>query len=156
MILDDAQIAALIGEPKPTVEPSALTPVTHKGTHHAHREAQQSVATAGGSSFRLIVRQSTFDPLDFSVILGYELPESTRVFRLRRHNGNSHDHPNRLEQAVVQGFHVHLATERYQLAGYEEDGYAETTNSYSDLAGAIHSMIAIANFNPPRQVSFPI
>ncbi len=88
--------------------------------------------------------------------LGYELPESTRVFRLRRHNGNSHDHPNRLEQAVVRGFHVHLATERYQLAGYEEDGYAETTNSYRDLAGAIHSMIAIANFSPPRQGSFPI
>ncbi len=153
MILDDAQIAALIGEPKPTVEPAALIPTTHKG---AHRETQQSVTTDEGSSFRLIVRQSTFDPLDFSVILGYELPETTRVFRLLRHNGNSHDHPNRLEQTVARGFHVHLATERYQLAGYEEDGYAEMTNSYGDLAGAIRSMIAVANFKPPRQESLPI
>jgi hypothetical protein len=153
MILDDAQIVALIDEPKPTVEPASLTPTTRKGSH---REAQGSITTVKGSSFRLIVRQSTLDPLDFSVILGYELPETTRVFRLRRHNGNSHDHPNRIEQTVARGFHVHLATERYQLAGYEEDGYAETTNSYSDLAGAIRSMIAVANFKPPRQESLPI
>jgi len=153
MILDDNQIAALINEPKPTVEPAALSPTTHKG---AHRETQKSITTAHGSSFRLIVRQSALDPFDFSVILGYELPETTRVFRLRRHNGNSHDHPNRLEQTVARGFHVHLATERYQLAGYEEDGYAEATNSYNDLAGAIRSMIALANFKPPPQASLPI
>jgi hypothetical protein len=153
MILDDNQIAALVNEPKPTVEPAGLTPTARKG---AHRETQKSIATAQGSSFRLIVRQSALDPLDFSVILGYELPETTRVFRLRRHNGNSHDHPNRIERTVARGFHVHLATERYQLAGYEEDGYAETTNSYSDLAGAIRSMIALANFKPPRQESLPI
>jgi hypothetical protein len=153
MILDDTQIAALISQPKPTVEPGALTPTVRKG---AHRETQRSITTAQGSSFRLIVRQSTLDPFDFSVILGYELPDTTRVFRLRRHNGNSHDHPNRIEQTVARGFHVHLATERYQLAGYEEDGYAETTNSYSDLVGAIRSMIALANFKPPPQESLPI
>jgi hypothetical protein len=153
MILDDATITTLIEEPEPTVEPAALAPTHRKG---GHREAQQIVTSNAGSSFRVIVRQSTFDPLDFSVILGYELPESTRVFLLRRHNGNSHDHPNRLESTTVRGFHVHIATERYQIAGYKEDGYAEPTSAYHDLAGAIREMLSVANFTPPAQESLPI
>lgn len=153
MILDDARIAALIEELKPTVEPAVLSPTRRKS---AHREAQHTVETEAGSSFRLIVRQSTFDPLDFSVVLGYKLPESNRVFLLRRHNGSSHDHPNRLENTTVRGFHVHIATERYQIAGYKEDGYAEPTNAYADLAGAIRQMLTVANFQPPPQASLPI
>lgn len=78
------------------------------------------------------------------------------MFLLRRHNGNSHDHPNRIEATIVRGFHVHLATERYQVAGYKEDGYAAPTNAYGDLAGAIREMLSIANFEPPARESLPI
>jgi len=119
MVLDDAQIQTLLAEPKPIVELAALNPTVAKGRH---RESQRSVVRVNGSAFRLIVRQSILDPSDFSVILAHELPETTGLFRLRRHNGDSHDHPNRLEGSTVRGFHVHLATERYQLAGYREDG----------------------------------
>jgi hypothetical protein len=103
-----------------------------------------------------MVRQAILDPDDFSVILGYEPPSSTAIFRLRRHNGPSHDHPNQLEGTLVTGFDVHMATERYQGAGFKEDGYAETTNLYSDLPGAIRHMLSVANFEPPAQTSLPL
>lgn len=153
MVLDDARIQALIAEPKPTVEPAALMPTTIKGRH---RERQESVRGGNGSGFRLIVRQAMLDLSDFSVILGYEVAETTGLFRLRRHNGDSHDHSNRLEGSIVRGYHVHVATERYQLAGFGEDGYAEATNSYEDLIGAIHHMLSAAHFAPPPQTAMPI
>lgn len=149
MLLSDARIAELIGEPKPTLElGSLLPPDKRKG---AHRERQVQVTGENGSNFRVIVRQTVLDPHDFSVILAYEIPETTGVFRLRRHNGDSHDHPNRIEGDTVRGFHVHIATERYQLAGYHEDGYAEATDAYGDLAGATQHILTAANFEPPAQ-----
>jgi hypothetical protein len=56
----------------------------------------------------------------------------------------------------VTGFHVHVATERYQAAGFKEDSYAEATNSYIDLPGAIRHMLNVANFEPPAQTSLPM
>jgi hypothetical protein len=153
MIFDDSQIQALVNEPKPTVELTELVPTTVKGRH---RERQHSVTGSGGSGFRLIVRQLILDPSDFSVILAYEIPDTTGLFRLRRHNGDSHDHSNRLEGDTVRGFHVHLATERYQLQGFREDGYAEPTNSYTDVIGAIRYMLEVAQFVPPAQSALPI
>jgi hypothetical protein len=153
MVIDDQQIRILTAERKPALEPALLVPTGLKGRH---REPQHQVLGANGSGFRLIVRQSVLDPSDFSVILGYELPTTTAVFRLRRHNGDSHDHPNRIEGTKVRGFHVHLATGRYQIAGFREDGYAEPTNSYADLAGAISCMLAEAHFDPPAQTALAI
>jgi hypothetical protein len=153
MILSDEQIEELVAEPKPTASLASLLPQTVKGRH---REARIDVVGSFGSVFRLIVRQAILDPDDFSVILGYERASSTAIFRLRRHNGSSHDHPNRLEATLVTGFHAHVATERYQAAGFKEDGYAEATNSYSDLPGAIRHMLSVANFEPPTQTSLPL
>ena len=85
----------------------------------------------------LMFRQSTFNPLDFSVILGYIIPNTNQVFRLRRYNGKSHEHTNWLEQEKFYDFHIHTATERYQIAGWNEDGYATPTDRYSDHHGAL-------------------
>jgi hypothetical protein len=148
MTLSDAQIAGLVAERKPTVDHEALDAGQ---ASVGHRRSTITVQGENGSSFRLFVRQLILDPLDFSVILGYDVPSSNRVFRLRRHNGSSHRHTNRLESQVVHGFHVHLATERYQLAGLKEDDYAEATTSYGDLAGAIHHMLEAAGFESPSQ-----
>lgn len=153
MVLRDDQIQSLVAEHKSAVAPAALLPLSTKGKH---REAKVEVSGAAGSAFVVIVRQAVLDPLDFSVILGYEPLSSNVIFRLLRTNGSSHDHPNRLEGTVITGFHIHLATERYQAAGFKEDGYAESTNSYSDLPGAIRHMLQIANFEPPPQTSLPI
>jgi len=148
MTLSDAQIAGLVAERKPPVGLTALNPGQASA---GHRRSTITVQGENGSRFRLFVRQLVLDPLDFSVILGYDVPNSNRVFRLRRNNGSSHRHTNRLAGQVVHGFHVHLATERYQLAGLKEDDYAEATTSYGHLAGAIDHMLDAAGFEPPAQ-----
>jgi len=147
-VLDDGAIAQLLVEPKPPLELSHLVPSAAKGMH---REAQREVTGTAGSKFRVIVRQLVRDPLDFSVILAYAIPDSNRLFRLRRHNGDSHPHTNKLEGTTITGFHVHLATERYQLAGFREDAFAEAADAYSDLFGAIGAMLDAAAFAPPPQ-----
>ena len=54
------------------------------------------------------------------------VPQSNRVFRLRRYNGKSHEHTNPIEKEIFYDFHIHTATERYQvLENKKEDTYAE-------------------------------
>lgn len=102
-----------------------------------------------GSEFQIIVRQSSFNPLDFSVILGYSLPKSSVLFRLRRYNGRSHQHTNQIEEITFYDFHIHAATERYQDAGYAEEHFAEVTDRYVDLNGAIRCLIDDCAFELP-------
>jgi hypothetical protein len=147
-ILTDEEIAALISEPKPEVSLADLVPRTAK---RGHRGVEKEVEATSGARFRLIVRQNLATVEDFSVILAYSMPQVHRLFRLRRHNGPSHYHPNKLEGDLIQGSHVHIATQRYQQAGFKEDAYAVVTNKYGDLTGAIEYMLVVANFAKPAQ-----
>jgi hypothetical protein len=147
-LLTDKEIAALISEPKPEVSLADLIP---RNAKRGHRGVEKEVETLSGARFQLIVRQNITTPEDFSVILAYSMPRVHRLFRLLRHNGPSHHHPNKLEGNRVEGPHVHIATQRYQEAGFKEDAYAEVTNKYGDLTGAIEYMLATANFAKPAQ-----
>ena len=102
-----------------------------------------------GSEFQIIVRQSIINALDFSIILAYSIPKSSVLFRLRRYNGRSHEHTNRVEGITFYDFHIHTATERYQEAGYTEEHYAEPTDRYADLSGAIQCLIQDCAFELP-------
>ncbi len=148
--IDDTTIQSLIVEPKPALALAELMPAELR---RGHNRAEKQVETATGTKFVVNVRQNPPNPADFSVILGYELPDRRRVFRLRRHNGASHRHRNDIERTDVEGPHVHVATERYQVAGFKEDGYAEATDAYSDLAGAIDHMLDVAGFEAASQSS---
>lgn len=148
MVVSDETIARLIEEPKPPLELERLLPKTEK---RAHLEAQMGVSGRGGTSFRVIVRRLRLDPFDFSVILGYDMPTTNRLFRLLRLNGSSHVHVNRLEGTNCSSFHVHRATERYQLAGFREEAYAESTDAYADVTGALEVLGEVASFEPPRE-----
>ena len=55
------------------------------------------------------------------------------LFRLRRYNGRSHQHTNKIEEITFYDFHIHTATERYQDAGYAEEHFAEVTDRYVDF-----------------------
>lgn len=91
------------------------------------------------------------NPFNFSVILGYQLPDLYTIFRLRRYNGRSHTHTNVLERQTFYDFHVHTATERYQRAGFTEDFFAEPTNRYHDLKSAIDSLLNECGFRSPME-----
>ena len=115
-----------------------------------HKEREIEVVGESGSEFRLILRQSHFNQLDFSVILAYRPPKSSQLFRLRRYSGKSHEHTNKLEKQTFYEFHIHHATERYQLeSGEREDGYAEPTTRYADFFGALNAMLDDCAFVKP-------
>jgi len=148
-IVDDTTIQARLTEAKPAIDPADLTPRKPK---RGHLEAQKQVEGADGSKFRLIVRQNQIDVLDFSVILGWEMPSPIRVFRLQRCNGRSHEHCNPLEGGeTFFDFHIHTATERYQLHGSSEEHYAQPTGAYTDLRGAIRHLLESCAFEAPTQ-----
>ena len=144
----DDQIAALVGERKrlPAGWRERMRPRPKRG----HSDATIPIAGDSGSEFRLITRQSAHAPLDFSVILGVLVPRSSRIFRLLRYNGRSHPHTNAIEGDRFYDFHIHRATERYQEKGQKEESYAEMTDRYRDLDGALTCMIEDAGFDDPE------
>ena len=147
VVYTDAEIAQLIGEPK--LLPSNWHTLLRLRTKRGHYEREMDIPGSEGSGFRLIVRKSQFNPLDFSVILGVRIPQSNRVFRLRRYNGKSHEHTNHIENQTFYDFHIHMATERYQNLGIRdprEDAFAEATDRYADATGALECLLADNGF----------
>lgn len=135
VLLTDQDIARLLAESK-------CLPVDWKRQlelkpKSGHKEQQIDIAGVDGSLFRLILRQADANPLNFSAILAYSLPGTNQVVRLCRCNGKSHEHTNVIEGDRFYGYHVHLATQRYQELGGDEDGHAEPCEEYTDLQGAV-------------------
>lgn len=121
-----------------------------------HKRSEIRVVGDLGNEFAIKIRQSVLNLLDFSVILCYEYKEKTSdnkeiqgSFILGRYNGKSHWHTNKIEKSTFRDFHIHYATERYQLAGHNVEGFAVAMSRYSDLAGALSCMIADCNFEEP-------
>ena len=147
--LTDQEIADLLREPKPL--PDDYLAQIQLRAKRGHRERELEIRGGGGSEFMVILRQSSFNPLDFSIILGYRMPNSTQVFRLRRYNGKSHEHTNAVEGESFFAFHIHEATERYQERGLREDAYAIPTDRFGDLHGAMQCLLADCSFIAPEE-----
>jgi hypothetical protein len=145
--IDELQISQLLAERKILAD-NYLTLIQVR-PKRGHSERELLVKGENGSDFSLILRQSEYNKLDFSVILAYLVPKTNVLFRLRRYNGKSHEHTNPYEGQKFFGFHIHIATERYQQSGMREDTYAEQTNAYSDLNGAIQCMLNDCGFVLP-------
>lgn len=150
--LSDDEIQALLRERK-AIPPGLFPPRPMAEIHH-HRRKDFEVTAESGHEFVVALRQSVLNMMDFSVILGYKLPGTFTIFRLRRYNGSSHRHTNALENETIDGFHVHTATERYQLsAGFKEDHFAELTVRYADLSSAIECLLNECGFRSPLEES---
>ena len=148
LIYSDADVAAFIAELKslPAHWRGQLQPKPKWG----HDESELVVTGTAQNEFRVILRRSRFNPLDFSVILAVRIPQSNRIFRLRRYNGKSHEHTNPIEGQTFYDFHIHMATERYQELGVRaprEDAYAEVTDRYGDATEALDCLLADAAFD---------
>jgi hypothetical protein len=155
-MLSDERIERLLEEEKPEIDARALrTALTSSPPKQLHHRAKKTIHGRNGNSFVLHLRQSALDPYAFSVILAY-LPKTGPEIILRRHNGRNHRHANKIEgTSFTNAFHVHQATERYQAAGFDTEGYAEPTDEFYDLATALDAMLRVAHFQHPSQTSFP-
>ena len=110
-----------------------------------------------GNRFRLITNLNEKYPSDFSVILAVINPKTGAAFRILRYNGMpKRPHNNRIEKQKIYGYHIHSATERYQERGYDEETYAEETDRYNNLEGALRCLIQDANFELPAQLELKL
>ncbi len=154
--LSDDEIIRLVKEQKRV--PSDFMRRSVPKPKRGHAEVGFDVKGETGSEFRIIIRRSRINPLDFSIILGYRMPKSNQVLRLRRYNGRSHEHTNPLEEQTFYDFHIHMATEKYQLTGNREDTFAEVTDRYSSLDEAILCLVEDCNVimqdNDEQQMDF--
>ena len=141
----DSEIEAFIAERKP-LPPKWLDQLRLR-PKRGHEERELDITSDAGNEFRIILRRSIVNFLDFSIILAVRVPQSNQLFRLRRYNGKSHEHKNIIENNSFYGFHIHMATERYQEFGTREDAYAEATNRYGDYSGALRCFIEDMNFD---------
>ncbi len=147
IVLNDAEISNLIQERKkfPPNYESLFQTKDKKG----HKEQELSLPRSDGSQFKVILRQNRKNSLDFSLILGYIPPKTTALFRLRRYNGKSHQHTNKIERETFYDFHIHQATERYQAFGFEENGFAVTSLEYADIHSALDCFIKDCSIELP-------
>lgn len=147
--LNQIEIEKLLTERKPL--PDDYRSRIQTKAKRGHKERDLDVKGANGSEFFLILRQSMFNPLDFSIILAYKVPKTNQLFRLRRYNGKSHEHTNILEKQKFYDFHIHMAIGHYQdESGFREDSYAEQTNRFADFHGAIECMLEDCGFEMPQ------
>ena len=93
--ITDIEIDALIKEEKRIDQPIADFGRKLK-EKKGHKEFDLIVERSDHSAFKIIVRQSIENPLDFSAILGFIPQKKSEVFLLRRYNGKSHEHKNKI------------------------------------------------------------
>jgi len=149
VFLTDIEIQDLITERKVmTVVPAEL--LRNMREKRGHRGSEHIIIRPDDSSFIIKIRVSNENTLDFSAIIGYSPPNSSKLFLLRRYNGKSHEHKNKLEgELAFYNFHIHSATERYQREGTKEEYFAEETDRYSTVQEALNCLIADCNITQP-------
>ncbi len=82
-------------------------------------------------------------------IVAVNIPSLKKHFILRRYNGCNHEHTNKIEAETITGFHIHIATERYQKYKQKAEGYAQKTDRYNNVNGALQCLLEDANFEEP-------
>lgn len=139
--LTDERIAQLLACPKRVENPHARE--KQEGKHF--RRDFRVVSDDGEHHFALFTRQSKQIADGFSAGLLWHAKTGEEVMLLRC-NGSDHQHPNALERERIEfRYHVHYATERYIQANRKPEAYAEETQAYRTLAGALHHLVQRAH-----------
>lgn len=100
-----------------------------------------------GHQFEIYKHQNLREGMndDFSCGIAWLAPNG-ETLTLKRYNGPSHDHPNHLEK-IRLGYkcHIHIATEEYIKANKKAEGFAQATNRYNTIEGALHCLVIDCN-----------
>lgn len=133
--LTDEQIALLL-----TASKRVNNPASKNSIKPGHHQRNYNVLSNDGHEYTMYVRQNQRIEDDFSCGLLWHMP-SGEILTLVRYNGSSHFHPNHLEETELAFVcHIHKATERYISAGRKPESYAEETNRYTTVEGALHCL----------------
>jgi len=138
IFLSDDQIKYLLTAPKRVVSQSR--PKSSKGSERW----DYTIRLSDGSTLILYARQNIIEDESFSC--GLRLDRDGETFTLCRYNGASHPHKNPIEnEQLVFVEHIHMATERYQVAGMEPDKFAIITDRYKTLNQALKCLVEDCN-----------
>jgi hypothetical protein len=143
LTLTDAQIQEFL-----TCKKRVENPGSKQRTEGKHvRRDFRVVSEDGRHEFVLFTRQSTVIHDNFSAGLRWRSKTGEEVI-LVRCNGSDHPHGNSLERDEFGAHaHIHMATERYILAGKKAESFASPTAQYLTLAGALHELVRLANIS---------
>jgi len=139
----DSKISELIQLPKRVTNGNAREKI--EGKHS--RKDYKATTSDNTLHFSIFVRQNQIVADDFSVGLLWHMPSGESLM-LRRYNGPAHAHGNKLENTNLSYVcHIHLATERYITLGKKTEGYAEETDRYNTVRGALHCLLIDCNIS---------
>lgn len=148
-ILTDSEIAALLSMHKTVTNPRARWK-----QQRGSKQMNYKVKSTCGKNFVLYLRQNVRLEEHFSCGLKYCHPEGKhKDVTLCRYNGSDHVHENPLDGKgkIENQCHIHRATQRYMAAGRKAEHYAETTDRYDDLQGAVLALCQDCHIDfPPR------
>lgn len=146
MSVTDAQLQELRALPKRVTNPRARQ--TEKERHSERNYEVQG----GDQHFLLYLRQSLLVTDGFSCGLVWLSPGAS--WTLTRYNGSDHPHGNTIEGTRADHVcHIHLLTERYIAAGRKPEHYAEPTDRFLSLNGALRCLLLdwnITGLTPPE------
>lgn len=140
----DDKIDELLKCPKRLTNPQARAKMKE-----GHNQINYKVVSTDKNDhqFELYKRQNLREGMedDYSCGLSWVAPNGDSL-TLRRYNGPNHNHPNHLEKEKL-GYicHIHQATEKYIKANRKAEGFAESTERYETLEGAIHCLVNDCN-----------
>lgn len=130
-----------------TMKKKVTNPNARKSDKIGHYQYNYTLKGEIGYEFQLYVRQNKLLEDDFSCGLNWLMP-SGEVLTLRRYNGPSHCHKNNIEDdKLCYNTHVHKSSEKYIQANKKPDGFAEVTNKYKTLKGALHCLVNDCNIS---------
>ncbi len=131
--LTDEKILELIQIPKVVVSDDVKE--KRKGKH-LQKNFEIVAKSDENIRFEIFTRQNLEIVEDFSCGLKWLAPGGEDMI-LVRYNGSSHPHPNKIEKNRLDFVnHIHRTTERYLQMG-RPDGFAELSDKYSNMTGAL-------------------
>jgi hypothetical protein len=139
---DDDRLNYLRKVPKRVRNPGAIYREVLKS-----RKKQYELTGPDNEFFEVYLRQNLTPDMedDFSCGLLFHLATG-ETLTLCRYNGPSHMHVNSIEKQKLENVcHIHLATARYIRAGLKAEKYAEATDRYWTLEGALHCLVQDCN-----------
>lgn len=139
--ITDEKIKELLLMPK-----RVINPTTRARIKDGHEQYNFKVRALGDVEYQmtLYTRKNLRNGMDddFSCGLCWNAPNG-ETLTLARYNGASHSHSNHLENEVLSfECHIHHATEKYIKANRKPEGFAQTTDRYQSMNGALHCLVS--------------
>jgi hypothetical protein len=122
-----------------------------------HIQVDLEVRGEGKNRFHVYVRQNSRLSSDFSTGVRWSFDGTSDELLLARYNGSEHVHTNPDGERISYTTHIHRAIAEYLQAGLKADVYAEKTDRYHDIAGAVAALASDFNIEgginlPPQQM----